>query len=74
MAKFVQFTLEAGAPIWIDVEQVKAITPATDGGARLWVGGGDFFEVVAPLARVVELVAGRLAPATVHHLHQVVAD
>lgn len=74
MASFVQFKLDAGSPVWIDIEQVKAVTPALDGGARLWVGGGDFFEVDASPHQVVNIVCGRSASATVRHLHQVTGD
>jgi len=42
VANFVQFQL-GGGPVWVDIEQVKAVTPAIGGGARLWLGGGDFF-------------------------------
>ena len=47
MSTFVEFKLDAGGEIWIDADQIKAVTTAIDGGARLWVGGGDFFEVAA---------------------------
>jgi hypothetical protein len=74
VANFVQFKLDAGSPVWIDIEQVKAVTPAVDGGARVWMGGGDFFEVDAPPSQVVNIVSGRSATATVRHLHQVGGD
>lgn len=74
MANFVQFRLDAGSPVWIDIEQVKAVTPAIDGGARLWLGGGDFFEVDAPPVQVVNIVSGRSALANVRHLQQVAGD
>jgi hypothetical protein len=74
VANFVQFKLDAGSPVWIDIEQVKAVTPAVDGGARLWLGSGDFFEVDASPHQVVNIVCGRSAAAPVRHLHQVGAD
>ncbi len=73
MANFVQFQL-GGGPVWVDTEQVKAITPAVGGGARLWLGGGDFFEVDASPAQAVNIVCGRPAGATVRQLHQVAGD
>lgn len=74
MANFVQFRLETGSPVWIDIEQVRAITPAIDGGARLWMGGGDFFEVDATPAQAVNIVSGRPAAALVRHLREVAGD
>ena len=73
MANFVQFRLDVGSPVWIDIEQVKAVTPAVDGGARLWLGGGDFFEVDAHPVEIVNIVSGRSAVDTVRRL-QVAAD
>lgn len=74
VASFVQFKLDVGSPVWIDIEQVKAVTPAVDGGARLWMGEGDFFEVDASPYQVVNIVSGRASGAVVRHLHQVGAD
>lgn len=74
MANFVQFKLDGGSPVWVDIEQVKAVTAAIDGGARLWLGGGDFFEVDASPHQVINIVSGRSAQTNVRHLHQVAAD
>ena len=74
MSNFVQFKLDGGSPVWIDIEQVKAVTAAIDGGARLWLGGGDFFEVDAPPHQVINIVNGRSSNATVRHLREVSAD
>jgi len=76
LTTFVEFKLDAGGEIWIDAEQVKAVTTAVDGGARLWVGGGDFFEVAASAAEVITIIRnGRGSPvSTVRHLHPVAVD
>ena len=76
MTTFVEFKLDAGGTIWIDAEKVKAVTTAVDGGARLWVGGGDFFEVAACATEVMAIIRnGRGSPvSTVRHLHTVTAD
>lgn len=58
MTTFVEFQLDAGGEIWIDAEKVKAVTSAIDGGSRLWMGGGDFFEVAAPVAEVMSMIRG----------------
>jgi len=73
VANFVQFQL-GGGPVWVDIEQVKAVTPAIGGGARLWLGGGDFFEVDMSPGRAVNIVSGRPSDATVRQLHQVAGD
>ena len=76
MTTFVEFKLDAGGTIWIDSEQVKAVTTAIDGGARLWVGGGDFFEVSATATEVIATIrGGRGSPvSSVRHLHTVAVD
>lgn len=70
MTTFVEFKLDAGGEIWIDADKVKAVTTAVDGGARLWVGGGDFFEVAAPVAEVMATIRGsRISDgANIHQL------
>lgn len=70
MTTFVEFKLDAGGEIWIDAEKVKAVTTAIDGGARVWVGGGDFFEVAASVAEVMATIRGsRISDgANVHQL------
>jgi len=76
LTTFVEFKLDAGGEIWIDAGQIKAVTTAIDGGARLWVGGGDFFEVAPSAAEVIATIrGGRASPiSTVHHLHPVAVD
>ena len=76
MSTFVEFKLDAGGEIWIDADQIKAVTTAIDGGARVWVGGGDFFEVAASVAQVMAIVRGGRSGgvANVHHLHPVAVD
>lgn len=76
LTTFVEFKLDAGGTIWIDAEKVKAVTTAVDGGARLWVGGGDFFEVAASAAEVMATIrGGRGSPiSTVRHLQPVAVD
>ena len=70
MTTFVEFKLDVGGEIWIDAEKVKAVTSALDGGARLWVGGGDFFEVAASVPEVMAVIRGsRISEgANVHQL------
>lgn len=58
MTTFVEFRLDAGGEIWVDAEKVKAVTSAIDGGSRLWMGGGDFFEVADPVAEVMATIRG----------------
>jgi hypothetical protein len=76
LTTFVEFKLDAGGTIWIDAEKVKAVTSAIDGGARLWLGGGDFFEVAASATEVMATIrGGRGSPiSTVRHLHPVAVD
>ena len=74
MSNFVQFKLDGGSPVWVDIEQVKAVNAAVDGGARLWLGGGDFFEVDASPHQVINIVSGRSAHTNVRHLQQVAGD
>lgn len=76
MTTFVEFKLDAGGEIWIDADKIKAVTAAVDGGARLWVGGGDFFEVAAPVAEVMAIIRGGRGSgvSTIHHLHPVAID
>ena len=70
MSKFVEFELDAGGGVWIDVEHVRAITPAVDGGSRLWMGGGDFFEVAPCVSETIATISGHRQPAdNVHQLH-----
>jgi len=73
VSNFVQFQL-SGGPVWVDIEQVKAVTPAIDGGARLWLGGGDFFEVDMSPGQAINVVCGRPANASVRALYQVAGD
>jgi hypothetical protein len=58
LTTFVEFKLDAGGEIWIDAEKVKAVTTAIEGGARVWVGGGDFFEVASTVAEVMAVIRG----------------
>ncbi|MGE5502602.1 MAG: hypothetical protein ACM3W4_11845 [Ignavibacteriales bacterium] len=69
MTTFVEFKLDAGGEIWIDAEKVKAVTSAVEGGSRLWVGGGDFFEVAAPVAEVMATIRGGRRDGDTDNVH-----